>query len=112
MYRQNKMDETTIRGVVATVGRTMEQKMFAMLNNNEPIDDGGEIIYIPEADGVRPEFDIRTNKWDVATDGMDAIAKRRALLKTNAEQEAAAKKAEEAKKTETKGGEESGKPSQ
>lgn len=42
---------------------------------NEPIKDGAPIIYTKRSEGVRPEHDIRTDRFDIAIDAMDKTAK-------------------------------------
>lgn len=41
--------------------------------DKEPITDGAPIIFTEKKDGVRPEFDIRTDKWDIAQNAMDRV---------------------------------------
>ena len=43
------------------------------MNNKEPITDGAPIIYTERKDGVLPEYDIRTDRWDIAIDAMDKV---------------------------------------
>ena len=44
-------------------GENIEVKVKRITENNEPIKDGAPITYTEKKDGVRPEFDIRTDKW-------------------------------------------------
>lgn len=62
-----------IQGITAHEGETIEQKMRRVLNNNEPIKDGAEIIYTERKEGVRPEYDIRTDKFEIAAKAMDKV---------------------------------------
>ena len=39
----------------------------------EPITDGAPIIFTEKKDGVRPEYNIRTDRWDIALDAMNKI---------------------------------------
>ena len=34
---------------------------------------GSPLIYTPKEDGVRPEYDIRTDKWQIAINAMDRV---------------------------------------
>ena len=52
---------------------TIEEKISRIVNNNEPITDGAPIIYTERKDGVLPEYDIRTDRWDIAINAMDKI---------------------------------------
>lgn len=67
-------------------GESIEKKVSKLIENNEPITDGAPIIYTEKKDGVLPQYDIRTDKWDIAQSAMDLanaskIAKSRGLKK-------------------------------
>lgn len=55
-------------------GEPIEQKIRRILDEKEPITDGAPIIYTEKKDGVRPEFNIRTDKWDIAIQAMDKVS--------------------------------------
>lgn len=86
MYRKNKETSTSLEVRNVTEGETIEEKMRRVVNNNEPITDGAPLVYTNRKDGVLPQYDIRTDRWDVAIDAMDKVtktetAKREARLK-------------------------------
>lgn len=54
-------------------GETIENKVKRIVENKEPISDGAPIIYTEKKDGVLPQFDIRTDKWDIAINAMDKV---------------------------------------
>ena len=54
-------------------GENILTKIRRILDENEPLTDGAPIIYTPKADGVKPEYDIRTDKWQIAIDAMDRV---------------------------------------
>lgn len=56
-------------------GETIENKVRRITQNNEPITDGAPLVYTEKKDGVRPEYDIRTDKWEIAQNAMDAVNK-------------------------------------
>ena len=56
-------------------GESIEQKVERIMNNNEPITDGAPLIYTDRADGVQPDYNIRTDRFEVALDAMTSIAK-------------------------------------
>lgn len=56
-------------------GETIEMKMNRVLNNKEPITDGAPIIYMERKDGVKEEYDVRTDRFDFALDAVDKINK-------------------------------------
>ena len=54
-------------------GESIENKVRRITENNEPITDGAPIIYTNREDGVLPAYNIRTDRWDVAQQAMDAV---------------------------------------
>lgn len=54
-------------------GENILTKVRRILDENEPLTDGAPLIYTPKADGVKPEYDIRTDKWQVAINAMDRV---------------------------------------
>lgn len=60
--------------VEAYEGESIEDKCARIVENNEPISDGAPLTYTKRADGVRPEYNIRTDKWDVAIETMNKVA--------------------------------------
>lgn len=69
-------------------GETIETKVARIVQNKEPITDGAPMIYTEKEQGVLPEYDIRTDKWEIAQNAMDAvhatnIAKSKELSKEN-----------------------------
>lgn len=91
MIQKIEFPKTTLKGVKVKQGITMEQKMQRIMDGNESDDDGTELTFTEEKDGVKPEFDIRTNKWDVVTDAADKLANRRKTLEAKTATEEAAK---------------------
>lgn len=55
-------------------GELLEDKVKRITENNEPISDGAPLVYTKRADGVRPEYNVRTDKWDVAIETMDKVS--------------------------------------
>lgn len=55
-------------------GEPIEEKVRRILDENEPIKDGAPIIYTEAKDGVRAEFNIRTDKWQIAMEAMDKVS--------------------------------------
>lgn len=52
-------------------GESIEKKVSKLIENNEPITDGAPIIFTEKKDRVLPQYDIRTDKWDIAQSAMD-----------------------------------------
>jgi len=49
--------------------------MERVLTNKEPIKDGAPLVYTERKDGVMPAYNIRTDRFEVAIEGMDVVAK-------------------------------------
>ena len=62
-----------IQSVEIQEGETIEEKVRRIVNNNEPITDGAPIIFTEKKDGVLPEYNIRTDRWDIALDAMNKM---------------------------------------
>lgn len=75
MYTQNKIQKTNLKVNTSYEGETIEQKMRRVTQNKEPITDGAPIIYTERKDGVQPDYNIRTDKWDIAIEAKDQISK-------------------------------------
>ena len=54
------------------VGESIETKVRRITENNEPIADGAPIIYTNREDGVLPAYNIRSDRWEIAQQAMDA----------------------------------------
>lgn len=55
------------------LGESIETKVRRITENNEPITDGAPIIYTNRDDGVLPAYNIRTDRWEIAQQAMDAV---------------------------------------
>lgn len=54
-------------------GESIENKVRRITENNEPITDGAPIIYTNREDGVLPAYNIRTDRFEIAQQAMDAV---------------------------------------
>lgn len=54
-------------------GESLETKVQRITENNEAIKDGAPIIYTNREDGVLPAYNIRTDRWEIAQQAMDAV---------------------------------------
>ena len=73
-------------------GELIEDKVRRLTENKEPIKDSAPLVYTKKADGVLPQYNIRTDKWDLVQGKMEAANKQKILK---------AKGLDPAKKTET-----------
>lgn len=79
-------------------GESIEQKVRRVVENKEPITDGAPIIYTEKRDGVLPQFNIRTDKWDIALEAMDKVQGSR-IAKSKQYMESLEKKGEDMDKS-------------
>lgn len=54
-------------------GETLIKKCQRILDEGEPLTDGAPTIYTPKQAGVKPECNVRTDKWDIAMKAMDRV---------------------------------------
>lgn len=73
MYKSRRPSKTSIKYNESYKGETIEQKVRRVVNNKEPITDGAPLVYTERKDGVLPQYDIRSDKWEVALDAMDKV---------------------------------------
>lgn len=101
MYKKTAQTKTSIKVNESYIGETIEQKMRRITQNKEPIQDGSPLIFTERKDGVRPEYDIRTDKWETAIEAMAHVDKsekaKREERHKSPEQKESEKRAKEAK---------------
>lgn len=73
MYRQQKRMKCVIKQNTSYTGETIEQKVNRISNNKEPIKDGAPLIYTERQEGVQPQYNIRTDRFEIAIDAMDKV---------------------------------------
>lgn len=56
-------------------GEAIETKVRRLVETGEPIKDGAPLVYQERKEGVKPEFDIRSDKWEIAEGAMNMVAK-------------------------------------
>lgn len=67
-------DKHNMVSVETYQGECIEKKVQRIVNENEPIEDGAPIIFQERGDGVKPEFNIRTDRWEIAINAMDKVS--------------------------------------
>lgn len=92
LYKRQKFESSKLRINTSEVGELLITKVERVMKNNEPITDGAPIVYTERKDGVRPEHDIRTDRFELAIDATDVntkgqIAKRKLGIKEREEKE-------------------------
>lgn len=100
--KRTKRKHTARFGFITTYeGETIEQKVRRIVENKEPISDGAPIVYTEKKDGILPQYNIRTDKWDIALEAMDKVQASR-IAKSKQFMEQLEKKGEEMEKSEEK----------
>lgn len=75
MYKKNKAEKTSLKVNASYKGERVEQKIERILSSKEPITDGAPRVYTDRKDGVKPEYDIRTDRFEIAIEAMDKVNK-------------------------------------
>jgi len=75
MKKRYVQTKSTLNVREVVVGESIEDKVRRIENNKEPITDGAPLVYTERKDGVQEAYDVRTDKWEVALNAMDAVTK-------------------------------------
>ena len=73
MYKIPKYGKSRLKGIEKLEGEPIEWKIERVTQNKEPITDGAPSIFTERKDGVVSAYNIRTDRWEIATDAMDAV---------------------------------------
>ena len=65
-------------------GERIETKVSRLFNNEEAISDVAPRIYTERSKGVLPDYDIRSDRWEYATDAMDLVTKQQRAKSSSA----------------------------
>ena len=69
-----KYSRSQLSSVEITEGEPIEHKIERVVSNKEPITDGAPSIFTERKDGVVSAYNIRTDRWEVATEAMDKVS--------------------------------------
>lgn len=75
-------ERTTINVNVSYEGETIEKKLQRITQTKEPIEATSPIIFTERDEGVLAETDIRTDRWEIAREAMDAVNKSQIAKRT------------------------------
>jgi len=75
MYNRIKPLKTGFKVNNSYEGERLEEKINRIVNNKEPINDGAPQIFTDRKDGVIPDYDIRTDRFEAAVDAMDKVSR-------------------------------------
>lgn len=75
MKRINKIRVNNFAGMIKMTesGETLIKKCQRILDESEPLTDGAPLIYTPKQAGVKPEYNVRADKWDIAMKAMERV---------------------------------------
>ncbi len=62
-----------MKNVEKVEGETIEAKIRRIVYNKEPITDGAPEIYTEKKEGVIAGHNVRTDRWEIAAEGMDIV---------------------------------------
>ncbi len=73
MYNENSIGhvKSDIKRVPTEIGESIEEMIRRCTESNEPIEATAPMIYTDKDDGVLPQYDIRTDRFDIALDAVD-----------------------------------------
>lgn len=75
MYQYKNITKSSIKENKSYVGERLEEKIQKITNNKKPIKDRAPLIYTERKNGVMPEYNVKTDKFEVAVITMDAVTK-------------------------------------
>lgn len=58
---------------ICEIGESLEEKVRRITTTREPIENSAPMIYTDRKDGVLPQYDIRTDRWEIAQNAMDKV---------------------------------------
>lgn len=72
MYKVPRFKSSSITLKATERGDLLQTKIKRLLENKENLDEA-PLIYTEKKDGVQPQYNIRTDKWEIAIDAMDKV---------------------------------------
>ena len=67
------MNKSTLTSVECVEGEPIEWKIERIVSNKEPISDGAPEIFTERKEGVKSAYNIRTDRWEIATEAMSKV---------------------------------------
>lgn len=75
MYKPKLTTGTTLVANVRPEGETIEDRVKRLMNNEEGLTDGSPLIFNSREEGVKPEHDIRSDKFDRLVEATDKTSR-------------------------------------
>ena len=79
---------TTLGNIKLVEGESIETRVRKMVDSGEPITDTAPLIYTEKKDGIISDYDIRSDKFDVALEALDTLGKTSIAKNNRAAEEA------------------------
>jgi len=79
---------TTLENIKLVEGESIETRVRKMVESGEPITDTAPLIYTEKKDGIISDYDIRSDKFDVALEALDTLGKTSIAKNNRAAEEA------------------------
>lgn len=73
-FRKIKNTNDNLCTTEAFDGQSIEEKVFEAVNSKSPIEAVAPMVYSERKDGVLPETNIRTDRFEIAQEAMNSIA--------------------------------------
>ncbi len=74
-YKQHINGTTGLSRYEITEGETLEQAIERRMENKEPLEGEAPLIYTDRKEGVLAGYNIRSDRFEIALDGITAIQK-------------------------------------
>lgn len=75
MLRGIPINSTSLKVNKSYAADSLEIKLRKVLQTKEPIEQTSPVIYTERKDGVQPQYDIRTDRFEVAIEAMNKVTK-------------------------------------
>ncbi len=75
MYKYREVKKSQLTSVDMLEGEPIEWKVERILESKEPIKDGAPEIFTERKEGVIDAYNIRTDRWEIASEAMDVVSK-------------------------------------
>lgn len=75
MYNIPKKPRTTLKVNNSVQGETLETKIFRAVTNKQPLEGQAKLLYTERKAGILASTNIRTDRFEVAVEAADKIAK-------------------------------------
>lgn len=97
-YNKAKFRRSMLTNVELLEGEPIEHKIERIVSNKEPITDGAPDIFTERKDGVISAYNIRTDRWEIAQEGMSLVERN---MQVKRDSKAGTSKTEEKKEVKT-----------